>query len=122
MAKVNLDNSRFIRLLLSGNVVATTNYTVAAGSTVITLTEAYLRTFTNGTYRFRAEFTDQNVDLTLIVSTNFGRVPQTGVPDIMGTVIAMWFSIFITAALSIYLYSHIKSKRKRKDFSSQNGK
>jgi len=98
------------------------NYTVTAGSTVITLHEAYIRTFNPGTYIFRAEWTNGHAYLTLIVSDAFGHVPQTGVADITGTVVAMWLSILLTASLSVCLYLHLRTKRKRTGFGSYNGK
>ena len=117
-ARVDEDNSKFVRLLLQGNVVAPANYTVTAGSTVITLTEDYLGTFANGTYTFRAEFTDGFANLTLIVSRNFGNVPQTGIPSITGTVITMWMSIFMTAVLGVCLVTYIKFNQKNRKFGS----
>ena len=118
-ARVDELDSRFVRLMLNGNVVASANYTVTSGSTVITLHEDYLRNFANGTYTFRAEFTDGFANLTLIVSHNFGIVPQTGIPSITGTVITMWMSIFMTAVLGVCLYTYIKSRQKRRKFGSE---
>ena len=111
-ARVDADHNKFVRLLLDGEVVNASNYTVTAGSTIITLNESYLRTFANGTYIFRAEFTDGYADMTLIVSSTFGNVPQTGVGDMTGTEIVMWLSIFMTAFLSVKLFMHLRSKRK----------
>jgi len=45
----------------------------------------------------------------------FGNVPQTGVPSISGTVIVMWASILMTAALNVCLYFYLKAKRKREN-------
>ena len=42
-------------------------YEISSGSTIITLNQSYLKTFSNGTYNFRAEFTDGYADLTLVV-------------------------------------------------------
>lgn len=67
-AKVNADYSKFIRLLLSSNVVDPSNYVKSDGSTVIILKESYLKTLANDTYTFRAEFTDGYADLTLTVN------------------------------------------------------
>ena len=117
-ARVDEDHSKFVRLLLNGNVVASSNYTVTAGSTIITLNESYLRNFANGTYNFRAEFTDGFANLRLIVSHNFGVVPQTGIPSITGTVITMWMSIIMTATLGVCLYTYIKAKRKQEKYGS----
>ncbi|MDR1354755.1 MAG: hypothetical protein LBJ43_00510, partial [Propionibacteriaceae bacterium] len=50
--------NKFVKLLLDDDTVAASNYTVTEGSTVITLQESYLKTFTNGTYWFTAIFTN----------------------------------------------------------------
>jgi len=118
-ARVDAEVARFVRLLLNNNVVNATHYTVTAGSTVITFNEAYLRTLDDGTYTYRAEFTNGHADLTLIVSSSFGNVAQTGVENITGTVIAMWLSIFLTVFLVICLIIHLLSKRKSKAFYSR---
>jgi len=116
-AKLDAEKSEFVRLKLGDNVVSETHYTVAAGSTLITLNEAYLKTLDDGTYKYRAEFTNNRyADLTLIVSSTFGNVPQTSVIDITGSVVIMWASIFITAFLGVYLYFHIKERRRGKIF------
>jgi hypothetical protein len=46
----------FSGLYLDGSAVDAANYTAAAGSTIITLNEAYLRTLGNGTHAFEARF------------------------------------------------------------------
>jgi hypothetical protein len=53
---VDAPYSRFVKLLLGDDTVTASNYTVVEGSTVITLQESYLATFTNGTYWFTAVF------------------------------------------------------------------
>jgi len=45
-------------------------------------------------------------------SGGFGNVPQTGVLDITWTAMTMWLSLLLTAVLAVYLYIHLKSKRK----------
>jgi len=121
-ARVDAEHSRFVRLLKDGNVVAAANYTVASGSTVITLTEDYIKTLPAGTHTFRGEWTDGVADMRLILSANFGTVPQTGVFDITGTIIMMCLSVLMTAALCVYLFSHIKKQRKDKDFLRSDGR
>lgn len=57
-AAVDADYTQFTNLLINGIEVDPNNYTITEGSTVITLSEDYLKTFANGTYVFAAEFTD----------------------------------------------------------------
>jgi len=116
-AKLDAEPSEFVRLKLGDNIVSETHYTVTTGSTVITLAEAYIKTLADGTYKYRAEFTNNRyADLTLIVSSTFGNVPQTSVIDFTGSVVIMWASIFLTVFLGVYLYFHIKEKRRGKIF------
>jgi LPXTG-motif cell wall-anchored protein len=53
-------------------VVDTRYYTASDGSTVITLSEAYLDTLSNGIYVYRAIFTDGYSDLILVVDVRSG--------------------------------------------------
>jgi len=74
--------SDFTELKLNGTTVDTSNYTVTEGSHVITLTPAYLSTFTNGTYTFRAFFnTGAYADLTLVVNLGVASGGANGVPQ-----------------------------------------
>jgi hypothetical protein len=57
-AKINADPDDFIRLMLDGKEVKSSNYKVSEGSTVITLKESYLKTLDDGTHDFVAEFED----------------------------------------------------------------
>jgi hypothetical protein len=69
-ATIDADYSKFERLTRNGSVVEPTNYTVAQGSTVITLKDSYLRTLANGTHLFVAEYSDgysQNIPLNVKV-------------------------------------------------------
>jgi hypothetical protein len=85
---------KFVKLLLlpGGSVVDPNNYTAASGSTVITLKESYLKTLANGTYTYRAEFTDGYADLVLTVNvktvnakTANAKAVDAGKPDIPQT-------------------------------------
>jgi uncharacterized protein (DUF2164 family) len=57
-AKIEADYEKFVALYYGGAEVDRANYTVTEGSTVITLTERYLKTFSTGKYTFVATFTD----------------------------------------------------------------
>ncbi|MCL2819250.1 MAG: hypothetical protein FWD38_00240 [Oscillospiraceae bacterium] len=54
-------------------------------------------------------------------SGGFGNVPQTNVADIGGTMALMAVSITMTAVLGTCLFFHLKSNRKRTNYSSTNG-
>jgi hypothetical protein len=94
-AIVDADNTKFVRLTLGGAEVASSGYNVAPGSTVITLSEAYLKTFANGRYVFKAEFADGvSGDIVLLVNVASGS-PKTG--DSAGLV-ALWLTVILSAA------------------------
>lgn len=57
-ARVDADHTKFVRLLSNGQEVDRKNYTITAGSTIITLSENYLKTYEIGTHTLTAEFTD----------------------------------------------------------------
>jgi len=114
-ARVDAEHGKFVRLTKAGAVVAATNYTVTAGSTIITLNEEYIKTLAAGTHTFRAEFSDGHADLNMIISTSFGNVPQTGLMDITGMMVVMWVSILLTVSLCAYLLWYIKLRGKRID-------
>ena len=77
-AIIDADAADFGRLLLDGVEVDSDDYTVMAGSTIITLSEAYLQSLTPGTHVFLAEFNDgAQVPLNLNVLAGIG-VPNTG--------------------------------------------
>jgi hypothetical protein len=71
-ARIDADLEKFVRLTLEGQVVDPAHYTLASGSTIITLSEAYLKTLPNGTYVFTAEFTDGIATLPLTVDARDG--------------------------------------------------
>lgn len=66
--KVDAPFEKFEKLLIDGKKVDSSNYTVAEGSTVITLNEAYLKTLANGTYTATAQFTDGKASTALTVN------------------------------------------------------
>jgi LPXTG-motif cell wall-anchored protein len=101
----------FVRLIRLDNntVVAPSNYTVTSGSTVITLHESYLKTFANGPYAFRAEFTNGYADLTLTVNAGAGdsgsnnAIAATGVPPTGddGSSLDVWIALCVAAGAGI---------------------
>jgi len=69
--------SEFVRLIRDGVEVDPTNYTVAEGSTVITLKEAYLKTLKNGTYTVKVEFKGGYAETTLKVSVTAVEISKS---------------------------------------------
>jgi LPXTG-motif cell wall-anchored protein len=70
VARIDAPYSDFVRLMLNGVEVSTSNYTVSEGSTVITFNEAYLKTLADGDYLFTAVFTNGEANVPLTVSTH----------------------------------------------------
>lgn len=64
---VNAPCEKFVRLKVDDTEPDSGSYTVTSGSTVITLSEAYLKTLANGTHTVTAEFTDGTAETTLAV-------------------------------------------------------
>ncbi|MDR1188327.1 MAG: hypothetical protein LBK95_12885 [Bifidobacteriaceae bacterium] len=57
-AKVDADSDKFVRLVRDGASVDAADYAVRSGSTIVTLSEAYLKTLVNGTHWYTAEYSD----------------------------------------------------------------
>ena len=89
------------------------NHTVAEGSTVITLKEAYLKTLANGTYTVTAEFTDGSAETTLKVAVT----AATSTGD--GFNIWLWIALIGASLLGI---AGIALTRKRKLYGGRRGK
>ena len=82
-AKAEADLSKFVRLELNGQTVDGANYSTASGSTIITLSESYLKTLANGSYAFTAVFTDGTAALPLTVDV---KAEETTTPPPAGTI------------------------------------
>lgn len=101
-ARIDADHLRFSRLLCDGILVNPSDYSIASGSTIITLSERYLKTLGNGTHWFVAEFTDGKsegirLDVNWQRQQNAGNVssaPQTGDS---GNPAAWWIALWISA-------------------------
>jgi hypothetical protein len=107
-ARIDHDPSDFVRLIYdkTGAEVSLANYTISQGSTIITLTEAYAKSFAPGTYYFTAEYAQgQSVPIKLVIPTpgsNSGdpsSLPGTGDSSLPQILLA---SIFAVAALAMF--------------------
>ncbi|MDR3037644.1 MAG: hypothetical protein LBU31_04470 [Coriobacteriales bacterium] len=69
IARINADNTLFVKLLNQGIDMPTSAYTVRAGSTIIEINESYLKALKNGSYTITAVFSDgTNVQIPLVVN------------------------------------------------------
>jgi len=81
---INAPFNTFLRLTKNGAVISPEHYSVAEGSTIITVKQSYLMTLSNGEYLFRADFPGGYADLRLIVNVSAtdpgGGQPGNGQP------------------------------------------
>ena len=111
-ARVDADHTTFQRLWYGNYIVSSAQLAVTSGSTVLTLSEAFLTPFANGTYTFLAEFTGGHASpINLIVSRGFGNVPQTGVSDVTVPLIAMGIALYLTLTAGVMLFFHVRQQK-----------
>ena len=60
---------KLVEVLVDGKVVDKSNYTVTSGSTIITFTEAYLATLSDGKHNVSVKFTTGLANTTIVVSS-----------------------------------------------------
>lgn len=78
-ARINAPVEKFSKVYVNRVELATSNYEVSEGSTIITLNESYLRTLVNGTYNVEVEFSSGAkiiVPLTVNASSNPSKEPE----------------------------------------------
>ncbi|MDQ0360312.1 leucine-rich repeat domain-containing protein [Breznakia pachnodae] len=83
--KIDAPVEKFSSISIDRKELDASNYEVTSGSTVITLSEAYLKTLDNGTYDVDVEFTSGAVvktNLTVKVEGNPSKAPSTDTPTI----------------------------------------
>jgi len=76
-AKVDGDDTKFVRLVKDGVVVDPSQYTVTKGSTVITFAETYLKKLKPGKHAYTAQFTDGSSEQILLVVVAKGSQDST---------------------------------------------
>ena len=120
--KVDADYAKFVRLLRGGQVVDPANYSVTSGSTVITLTESYLKTLANGEYTYTAEYTDgTSVPLNLTVNRTSADDPsgQKGeFPDTDDSGRILWL-LLGGVGLVILGGAVVNGRRKKRNYAAQ---
>ncbi|MDR1953775.1 MAG: hypothetical protein LBQ21_04785 [Clostridiales Family XIII bacterium] len=85
IARIDADYDKFIDLYYDGVRIDRSNYTLAEGSTIITLPERYLKAFPGGKHIFTAAFSDGysadivlEIDLTAAAKTPANSAANTG--------------------------------------------
>lgn len=78
--KANGDIDKFVSVFVDGELVDPENYTVTAGSTVITFKAEYLKTLSEGTHTVTINYTDGAARTTLIVQAD-DKKPDDSKPD-----------------------------------------
>ena len=103
---------KFVRLTTqpAGLVVDPASYTITSGSTIITFSEAYLKTLPNGSYTYRAEFTDGYTDLVLQVSRSQAPTPPPSIPS---TGDSTWMVLAAAGALMALGVAFVTFSRRR---------
>ena len=103
--KVDADKAKFVGVYVDGKLVDKANYTVTAGSTVVTFTKDYMQSLAVGVHDVKVDFTDGQAITTIeVLATN----PKTG------DNLALFASLFIMSVSGIALVS-IAYKRKAKN-------
>jgi len=100
--------SEFVRLIRDGVEVDPTNYTVAEGSTVITLKEVYLKTLKNGTYTVKVEFKGGYAETTLKVA-----VPADAAAAPTGDSSHAWLWIALMGAAILGIIGTARTRKKK---------
>lgn len=76
--------SKFVSVMVDGEVIDSSNYTVTEGSTIVTLTAEYLKTLSAGSHTFAIQWTDgaANTAFTIVKNNNPGSSePESGNED-----------------------------------------
>jgi len=75
---VNGDIAKFSFITVDGKVVDRNNYTAASGSTVITLSNSFLKTLSLGNHSIKAYYVDGSTDTTAFTVLESSVIPFTG--------------------------------------------
>ena len=79
--KIDRDINSFVEVLVDGAVIAKDQYTVTAGSTIITLKPEYIETLTEGTHMVTIRFADGFAQTTLKVKEKVAEGPEEPDPE-----------------------------------------
>jgi len=124
VARIDANPADFIRLLHNNAIVDPSNYTVTAGSTIITKHEDFIKTLPVGTHIFRAEFTTGFAEYTLVINAtnenntpddnnNQSGLPKTGVDSNIMLLISLLILSAMGAIITAAMIKRVKSKKTR---------
>ena len=98
-ARIDADYTKFRRVLYNGQAVDPAHYTITSGSTIITFSENYLRTLSNGTHWYTVEFNNGvSADIRLLVNMTVSISPKTG----GDSHVLIWWIVLAGALLGIF--------------------
>ena len=75
----NGEFSKFVSVMVDGEVIDSSNYTVTEGSTIVTLTAEYLKTLSAGSHTFAIQWTDGAANTTFTIVKN--NTPGSSEPE-----------------------------------------
>ncbi|MDL2238424.1 autotransporter-associated beta strand repeat-containing protein [Christensenellaceae bacterium OttesenSCG-928-K19] len=112
-ATVDADVGKFVSLWNGNTPIDPAHVTVTGGSTVIALSEAYLKTLPNNTHTITAEFTDGTAILPLdvAVSASTGTSPKTGDEANM----SLWIALCMIAGVAIVGVATYRRRKARQE-------
>ncbi len=73
--RLDRDINKFVEVLVDGTVVDPSNYTVTEGSTILTFSEAYLKSLSEGEHIIKVNFTDGFAETVLTVGLSSDSAP-----------------------------------------------
>lgn len=98
---------KFVYIMIDGQLVDEKYYTVASGSTIITLNADYLNTLTVGQHTLTVNYQDGKVNSYFTIINNHKKIPNTD--DY--SYVKFWYSSFIVAGCILIYF--ITSKKKK---------
>ena len=78
MFKVDADVTKFVSLYINKNLVDPKYYTINSGSTIITFSDEYTKTLTNGKYELDIVYNDGRAQGSFVVNNADEDNPNTG--------------------------------------------
>ena len=109
--RLDREINKFIEVLMDGAVVGPSNYTVTEGSTIITFSESFLKSLSEGEHIVKVNFTDGFAETTLTVRLSSDSAPaevppttaNNGAPVKTGDVVPVTLLVilFVSAAVAI---------------------